>query len=64
MLIRNGLILILAALYVEAKLEDVWEMGYRAGYKMGYQEGLQKPPSVWQSNESPSKIVKSTDRSI
>ena len=58
-LTRNGLILILAALYAEAKVTDVWENGFKAGYINGYQEAVNQPPKMWKSHSTTGKIVKS-----
>lgn len=54
------MILILGALYADAKVSDIWENGFKAGYQFGYQQGLQQPPAVWQSTVSTGKIVGSS----
>lgn len=58
-LAKTGMFLIVLALYVEAKVNDIWENGFKAGYEVGYSHGLQQPPQLWKSKHSTGKIVES-----
>lgn len=55
--IRNGLILILLALYVEAKIDDIWESGFAAGFQIGYEQGLEQPLRLWKSGAITGRIT-------
>lgn len=57
--IRNGIILILLAMWLDLKLQDIWEAGFTAGYKTGYAQGVQQPPLVWKSGATAGKIMES-----
>ena len=57
--VRNGLILILLALYVEAKVDDIWENGFAAGFQVGFAQGVNQPPRLWKSGAFTGKITES-----
>lgn len=58
-LIRNGLILILLAAWLDLKVQDIWESGFKAGYGVGLQQGLTQPPTMWKSGGNTGKIMES-----
>lgn len=57
--IRNGLILILLALWLDLKVQDIWESGFKTGYGAGFQQGLAQPPQMWKSGGNTGKIMES-----
>lgn len=56
-LAKTGMFLIILALYIEAKVNDIYENGFAAGFEMGYIQGANDTSPVWKSKHSACKMA-------